>query len=142
MFEEDSERRDWARAQMSEAGYPQEVCTAVERLLDVWWTQRHSPQTATLTLDTFHKLAQGFAVVPEKPDEAWQSVKPGNVVVRDEVRVKFDAYRGEVGQSHNNRRGYVVAIRHGDIIVRYDDGKQPPGDGVHHSPYALEKRLR
>jgi hypothetical protein len=143
MYEPNSERRDWARAQMTEANYPQEVKTAVERLLEVWYTQRHSGQTHDLTLDAFNKLAQGHAiVVADSGDETWVQLKPGNVVIRDQVRVKFDAYSGEVGTHHNNRRGRVVAIRHGDIIVRYDDGKQPPGDGVHHSPYALEKRVR
>lgn len=141
MYEPHQERREWARAQMSEANYPQDVTTAVERLLEVWYTQRHTAQTQELTLDGFTKLARGHAIVMEQPDEKWVPLKPGNVVVRDYVRVKFDAYAGEVGAHHNNRRGRVVGIRHGDIIVRYDDGKQPPGDGVHHSPHALEKRI-
>jgi hypothetical protein len=128
---------------MSEAAYPQSVTTAVERLLEVWYTQNHTPQTLQLTLDGFTKLAQGHALVaPADNNEQWVPLKPGNVVIRDLVRVKFDAYSGEAGQHHNNRRGRVVAIRHGDIIVKYDDGKQPPGDGVHHSPHALEKRIR
>lgn len=143
MYEPDSEHRDWARAQMTEARYPQEVQTAVERLLDVWWTQRHSTQTRDLTLDGFTKLAQGHALAtPEEENETWVQLKPGNVVIRDAVRVKHNAYAGQVGEQHNGRRGRVVAIRNGDIIVRYEDGKQPPGDGVHHSPYALEKRTK
>jgi hypothetical protein len=143
MYEPDSDRRDWARAQMTEANYPQDVRTAVERLLDVWWTQRHTPDTGPLTLDAFNKLAQGFAIVTKKDEnETWVAVKPGNIVIRDLVRVKFDAYRGEVGQHHNDRRGRVVGIRHGDVIVKYDDGKLPSSDGVHHSPFVLEKRVR
>lgn len=143
MYEPHSERKEWARTQMTEARYPQEVQTAVERLLEVWYTQRHNNQTQELTLEGFAKLAQGHALIPvTEENETWVQLKPGNVVIRDVVRVRHDAYAGEVGQHHNGRRGRVVAIRHGDIIVRYEDGKQPPGDGVHHSPHALEKRVR
>lgn len=143
MYEKHEDRRTWAREQMKEANLGQSVTTAVERLLNVWWTQNHTADTAALTLESFNRLAQGFALVPEVEDnEIWMAARPGTLYVRDEVRVKFDAYRGEVGQFHNRRRGRIVAVRNGDIIVKYEDGKQPPFDGARHSPHALEKRVR
>lgn len=142
MFEPNKERRDWARAQMTEARIPQPVTTAVERLLEVWYTQNHTEQTRDLTIGTFEQLARGFALVQTPGDELWIAAKPGGLVIRDRVRVKADAYAGDPGRMHNGRLGVIVGIRHGDIIVKYDDGKHPPFDGVHHSPHALEKRVR
>lgn len=143
MYERHEEHRSWAREQMSEANLGQSVSTAVERLLEVWWTQNHTELTRKATIESFEKLAQGHALVVEpEQNEVWEALRPGNVYVRDRVRVKFDAYLNEAGRHHNNRRGVVVAVRNGDVIVRYDDGKQPPFEGVHHSPHKLEKRVR
>lgn len=133
----------WAMRQLQEAQYPQPVITAVERLLEVWWTQNHTHQTGTLTLEAFTKLSQGQALIPENDkDETWEPVKPGSIYVRDTIRVRFDAYDDELtGRNHNGRRGVVVAIRSGDVIVNYSDGRMPEGKGVHHSPHMLEKRV-
>lgn len=133
---------DWAHQQMNDVGYPQQIKTAIERLLDVWWTQNHSDQSRTLTLEGFVKLAQGQSLVVESDDEVWDPVKPGQIHVRDEIRVRADAYSDQpTGRAHNGRRGVVVAIRNGDVIVNYTDGRTPPGQGVHHSPHALERRI-
>lgn len=143
MHEPYEEQRKWARSQMTAADYPAPIQLAVERLLDVWWTQNHTDKTRDATLTLFEKLARNQSIIaPHDVDELWAALKPGNVVVRDQVRVKADAYRDEAGRLHNGRRGVVIAIRHGDIIIKYDDGKHPPFDGVHHSPHSLEKRVR
>lgn len=135
---------DWARQQLTDAGYPQQIKTAIERLLEVWWTQNHTHQTRQLTLEAFDKLAQGQALIPEvEGDEVWEPVKPGSIYVRDTIRVRFDAYNDELtGRNHNGRRGVVVAIRSGDVIVNYTDGRMPEGKGVHHSPHSLEKLVK
>lgn len=143
MCEPFSDQRDWARAQMTEVGYAQPIRTAIERLLEVWWTQNHTQESAETTLVGFSSLAQGHSLITRSPtEEVWVPLKPGNVVIRDLVRVRNDAYKADTGRMHNGRRGAVVGIRYGDVIVRYDDGKQPPFDGIHHSPHALEKRVR
>lgn len=133
---------DWAHQQMDDVGLPQDIQTAINRLLDVWWTQNHSDRSRELTLDAFVKLAQGWSLVVGSDDEVWELVKPGGIYVRDEIRVRGDAYSDQVtGRAHNGRRGVVVAIRNGDVIVNYTDGRTPPGQGVHHSPQALERRI-
>lgn len=133
---------DWAREQMNDLNVDQATRTAVERLLEVWWTQNHSDRSRDLTLSTFDHLARGESLVKET-DEVWEPVKPGSIAVRDEVRVRSDAYSDQpTGRAHNGRRGVVVAIRSGDVIIRYTDGRTPEGNGVHHSPHALERLLK
>lgn len=142
MYEPNEEHRDWARSQMTEANYPQAIKTAVERLLEVWWRQNHTPETEETTLNVFDILARGHALVaPVAENERWVEAKLGRIGPRDYVRVKANAYRDEVGMVHNLRRGRVIGIRYGDIIVKYEDGKHPPFDAVHHSPHSLEIRV-
>lgn len=133
---------EWARQQMDELEYDQSIRTAVLRLLEVWWTMNHSDASRDLTLSTFESLARGQSLVQDSEDEVWEQAKPGGIFVRDEIRVRRDAYSDQqTGRAHNGRRGRVVAIRHGDVIVNYTDGRTPPGQGVHHSPHALERRV-
>ena len=70
-----------------------------------------------------------------------QSFKNFQIVVADEVRVKWNAFDGEMGKLHNGRRGKVVSIRYGDIIVKTTDGKEPVLEGFHYTPQQLEKRV-
>jgi hypothetical protein len=72
----------------------------------------------------------------------WIPLQPGQVTVADVVRVKADAFSDKLGPIHNGRKGTVVAVRYGDIIVNSTDGKTPELKGVHYSPYKLEKRVR
>lgn len=64
---------------------------------------------------------------------------PGRLVVGDEVLVREDAFSGELAPIHNGRRGRIVAIRYGDIIVNSTDDMQPSLVGTHYSPYHLLK---
>jgi hypothetical protein len=66
---------------------------------------------------------------------------PGQIKVADVVRVKPDAFDGELGETHNGREGVIVAIRSGDVIFRSTDDKKPLLDGTHYSPYHLQKRI-
>jgi hypothetical protein len=65
----------------------------------------------------------------------------GFLVVADEVRVKWNAFDGDKGKIHNGRRGKIVSIRYGDIIVKTTDGKEPVLEGFHYTPQQLEKRV-
>ena len=58
------------------------------------------------------------------------------------LKVKLDAFAEKLGTIHNGRRGVVIGIRYGDVIVNDTDKKSPPLKGVHYSPYKLEKRIR
>lgn len=133
---------DWVRQQMTEAKVKQSVGTAVLRLLEVWETMNHRENTAKETLETFSKLAMGHALVEPKIsgfDGVWVPAQPGQISVTDIVRVKTDAFDGELGVVHNGRIGKVVGVRYGDIIVKTVDDKTPLLDGAHYSPHMLEK---
>ena len=59
--------------------------------------------------------------------------------VGDIVKIKDDAYSGAVGRIHNGRICEVVEVRHGDVIVRSIDDKDPMLTQTRNSPYILEK---
>jgi len=144
MLEKDSERRAWARDQMKEAKVPDQYYSIVERLLDMYWPyamqNEVSPEQAKQILSVFLELAQGHTLLPEDEEEVWIEGKPGNLVMRDVVRVRRDAYDGPAGLRHNGRRAVVTAIRNGDVHVRYTDEQQP--EYARHLPYVFEKLVR
>jgi len=138
-----SVNEDWVRDQFTQAKVKQATGTAVLRLLEVWNTMNHSDQSAAEIVDVFGKVAQGHALVSQNSaNEVWVAAQPGQIKVGDEVRVKVDAYQGEAGQTHNGRRGRIVAIRYGDVVFNSEDSKTPAINGAHHSPYMLERRVQ
>jgi hypothetical protein len=138
----EGERR-WARDQLEVAEATEGETRLVMRMLEQWWEDGLSgSDDVWRALGMFETLARGKALEP--PRQAgfdWTQAQPGRLVVRDYVRVRLDAYEGATGKQHNGRSGPIVAIRHGDIIVRYDDGGPVPAMGVRHSPHVLEKRI-
>jgi hypothetical protein len=138
----EGERR-WAIGQLEEVEAPEQEAKLVMRMLEQWWDDQLRPgNDPWRALGWFEQLARGKAL--EKPRQAefdWVQAKPGQLVVRDYVRVRADGYKGTTGQAHNGRSGPIVSIRHGDIIVRYDDGGPVPAMGARHSPHVLEKRV-
>lgn len=134
---------NWENDQMVEARIPKEASEVVRKLLNVWaeFTVPDKKHQA-LIIRTFETLTQGHSlVVQDLPTERWEAANPGRIHVRDTVRVRHDAYSDETGRMHNGRRGRVIGVRYGDIIIKYEDGRQPPFDAVHHAPAKLE-RLR
>lgn len=141
MFTPHDDHRQWAKDQLADARTPQNISSFALSLLDAWWTMNHDQASAQATLDAFNALAMGHALVDPEDDAVYEDVRPGNISRGDRVRIKPSHYSGPTGEAHNARAGKVIGIRSGDIIIRYTDGKHPPGDGVHHSPYALQKRV-
>lgn len=131
----------WVKSQFAAAKVSQTVGTSVLRLLAVWNTMKHSSEGEEQTLDVFGKIARGHALVPQasNSDGIWVDARPGQLVVGDVVRVRIDAFTGEIGTIHNGRVGRIVGIRSGDIIVKSIDDRQPELDGAHYSPHTLEK---
>jgi hypothetical protein len=101
-----------------------------------------TPQAQRDALSTFETLALGHSLSPDNKDELWVDGGPGMFIVGDPVRIAKDAFDGPTGALHNGRRGVIVAIRSGDIIVNSTDGKEPKLDGTHYSPYKLQKRIK
>lgn len=136
---------DWVRQQMQEAKVKVGSGNMVLKLLETWAADaKLSPNLAKEAIEVFSKLAlnQALSEAKASEDEIWVQAMPGFIVVGDEVRVKTDAFKDASGAIHNGRRGKVIGIRYGDIIVNITDGKQPEISGVHYSPDRLEKRVR
>jgi len=136
---------EWIRQQLQDAKAKVGSGNAVLELLAVWEKQtKLSPNLAKEAVELFSKLALGHAInaVEEKTDEVWIPLQPGQIRVGDEVRVFNDAFSDEAGTVHNGRRGKVVAVRYGDVIFTSTDAKEPKLNGVHYSPYKLEKRVK
>jgi hypothetical protein len=130
---------NWAKAQLENAKVPADAGMSIVKLLDFWATLEHRDEVDEKVVELFTTLCRSIAVVETPADEIWEDARPGFLKVGDEVRVKADAFEDELGQLHNGRRGKIVGVRYGDIIIKTIDGKEPVLDGSHYSPYKLEK---
>jgi len=136
---------DWINQQMAEAKIKIGSGKAVMELLRVWETmEKLTPGLAKEAVAVFSKLALNKPILEpvEEPDAVWVPAQPGQIKVGDEVRVLSDAFDDKAGVMHNGRRGKVIAVRYGDVIFKSIDGKTPELEGVHYSPYKLEKRVK
>lgn len=133
---------DWIREQFQAARVKVGSGNAVLTLLETWAAIELDDELAKEAVEIFSSVALGHSLIEENVDEVWGPAQPGFIAVADEVRVLPDAFDGEVGTIHNGRRGKVVAIRHGDVVVMMTDGKEPFLDSAHYSPYKLEKRYK
>lgn len=134
---------DWVKAQLTEARVKRGPGDAVLELLKTWNSLEMDDKLRKEAVEIFSKVSLGHALVPEDDGpEVWVPAQAGQLKVTDQVRIKADAFDGKLGKTHNGRRGVVIAIRYGDIIVNSTDNKQPPLDGAHYSPYHLEKRVK
>ncbi len=133
---------DWVKEQLQAAKVRKPVGDATMKLIELIDTIELSDSNREKVVEMFAILANGHAFIKENKEETWVPARPGDIKVADQVRVKANAYSGEAGQAHNGRRGVVVGVRYGDIIVKTNDGKMPMLDGTHYSPYNLEKLVQ
>jgi len=138
----------WVKEQLTNNRTKRVVGDHVLALLEKWEDLKNTDpdpkkNEANLSqiVEIFSKLALGHAIVKEDKNETWVPAQAGQIVIADEVRVKWNAFDGDMGKTHNGRRGKVVSIRYGDIIVKTTDGKEPMLDGFHYTPQQLEKRI-
>lgn len=137
--------REWVIEQLEAAKVKVGSGKAILKLLDAWAEiPKLSDNMTEEVLNVFPKLARGHVLKTEEneDDYRWEDLQPGQITVGDVVRVKTDAFDGNLGAMHNGRRGKVVAVRYGDVIFKSTDNRDPVLDGVHYSPYKLEKRYR
>lgn len=136
---------DWVNQQMAEAKVKIGSGKAVMELLRVWETmEKLTPGLAKEAIAVFSKLALSKPINDpvDEVDTVWAPVQPGQISIGDEVRVMINAFDDKAGVLHNGRRGTVIAVRYGDVIFKSTDGKMPQLEGVHYSPYKLEKRVK
>jgi hypothetical protein len=138
----------WVKEQLTNNKTKRVVGDHVITLLEKWEELKNTdpdPQKNEANLsqiiELFGKLALGHAIILDTKNERWVPAQSGQIVVADEVRVKWNAFDGDMGKMHNGRRGKVVSIRYGDIIVKTTDGKEPVLEGFHYTPQQLEKRV-
>ena len=138
---------DWVKEQLTQNKTKKAVGDSVIKLLGTWdEVKQKNESLKTINpqeiIDIFSKLAMGYVLVKENKNERWIKAQIGQIKVADVVRVPFNAFDESTGKSNlNGRRGRIVAVRSGDIIVKTDDGKLPVLDGVHIRPEFLEKLL-
>jgi len=131
---------DWVRSQLTENKTKKVVGDSVLKLLATWeQLKQPTDKNAKDIINIFSKLALGHSVVEDNPNESWVVAQAGFIKVADTVRVRKNAFDGEQGKAYNGRRGRVVGVRYGDVIVKTDDGKTPVLDGIHFKPENLEK---
>lgn len=133
---------DWVKQQFQASKVRVGVGNSVLKLLSAWSEMKLSEAAAKEAVEIFSKLALNHSLVEPNTNETWVPAQPGFIKVGDDVRVMSNAFSDDTGRIHNGRRGKVVAVRYGDVIFRSNDDKQPFLDGVHYSPYKLEKRMK
>lgn len=133
---------NWVKEQLTQNKTKKTTGDAVIALLETWKNLKRPKKTdfSKEVLDIFSKLSLGHALVIEDKNEKWIQVTAGAIKVSEIVRVKFNAFDEESGKHLlNGRRGKVVGVRYGDIIIKSDDKRLPVLDGLHLRPEDLEK---
>lgn len=138
---------DWVKEQLTQNKTKKAVGDSVLKLLAVWDEVKEKNESVKNInpqdiVDIFSKLAMGYALIQENKNENWIKAQIGQIKVADTVRISFNAFDESTGKSSlNGRRGRIVAVRSGDIIIKTDDGKMPVLDGLHVRPEFLEKLI-
>lgn len=130
---------NWVKTQLQAAKVRKPVGDATIALIELFDSFTLTDEQRAKAMEMFSQLGLGHAYVKTNKNELWMPARPGDIKTADEVRVRADAYEGETGTLHNGRRGVVVGVRYGDVIIRSTDGKTPALDGAHYPPQMLEK---
>jgi hypothetical protein len=136
-------KKSWLYEQIQAAKVKKPVGNAIVALSETFAEVSNgmTEEDMRKTIEIFSKVALGHPIVKENKDETWAPLRPGAITVGDVVRVRSDAFTGDLGKIHNGRRGKVVAVRYGDVIFRSTDDKEPVLDGTHYPPQSLEKLM-
>lgn len=135
--------KDWVKEQFIQVKVKVGVGKAILRMLETWEEIDLKEQDARQALQLLAKLGMNEYIVPPKEGDFWADTQPGFIKVSDIVRVRPDAYsEPELASLHNGKKGVIVAIRSGDVIVKYDDKLEGPSSmDSRHSPYKLQKKV-
>lgn len=141
------DRLEALREKLEEAKVKQEVRWLVEKISNTLWEEldriKSSDKDRDKALEIVSKLVKGHDIKEDEDTYVWVQAKPGALVVGDFVRVKKDAFDHQPASTHNGREGRIVALRYGDVYVRYTESAPITGiNSVKHSADSLEKRIR
>jgi hypothetical protein len=132
---------DWVKQQFAKAKVRVGIGMAVLELLKTWETINLKGKDAEQALKILSQVGLGHALVSEGKD-LWIDAQAGFMKVGETVRVKADAFEGDLGVLHNGREGTVVALRSGDVIVNSTDELTPALSGAHYRPDKLQKLVK
>ncbi len=135
---------DWVKEQLTQNKTRKMTGDAVLELLSAWKKIKKPPKTdiSEEVVELFSKLALGYALVKEDKNETWVQAQAGDIKIADTIRIKFNAFSETSGKYHlNGRKGKIVGLRYGDIIIKTDDEKVPIVDGLHLRPENVEKKI-
>ena len=141
------EKIEHLREKLKEARVKQEVRWLVEKVSISLWQEleriKSSDEDRDKALELIAKLAKGHDIKEDEDQSVWIQAKPGALTVGDYVRVKKDAFSHQPAASHNGMEGRIVALRYGDVYVKYNEVASITGmNSVKHSADSLEKRTR
>ena len=89
-----------------------------------------------LVLTTFTDLARGIAIDKPDPNVTWVDATRAKPRQKDRVRIKRDAFSGELGRALNGKEGIIARVSRGSLVVAVD------GEGsTHIAPDKLETRI-
>ncbi len=130
---------EWHREQLAAADLDDETRADVLSLITLW--ERMSfvaddPRREKV-LSTFGDLARGVAIdVVDDPSFAWAPATKAKPRQHDKVRVRRDAFPGDVGRQLNGREGIIARISRGSLVVAFKDGSS-----THVQPEKLETQV-
>ena len=131
----------WVKEQFAKAKIRVGVGMAVLKMLECWENIDLKDKDAKEALEVLSKVAMGHALVPDTKD-IWIQAEAGFLKVGEVVRIRHDAFTGDLGELHNGRQGIIVALRSGDVIFKSTDGEEPLLEGAHYRPDKLEKLVQ
>lgn len=130
----------WVHDQLEKMNASEKAKEAVKAMADALNEVGVAARDATTAANALAELVKGHSLLPEETEEAWMPVIPGLVHSGDVVRVRHDAFEGDMAKKHNGRVGVVLFVRSGDISVRMTDGLSPNLDGARYRAEHLEYR--
>lgn len=131
----------WVHDQLEKMQAAESVKSAVKSMADSLNDLKLASQDAVKSMEIMTELVKGHSLLPDETEDAWMDVIPGLVHTGDVVRVKKDAFEGDLAQKHNGRVGTVLFVRSGDISVRMTDGLSPNLDGARYRAEHLEYKV-
>lgn len=131
----------WVSKQLEASALDQQTSDAVVYVLERLRKEELSDEQEVAALQAAVALAQGHSIAVAREEERWGPVIPGDYAIKDTVRVRANAFEGEMGQLHNGKRGRVVAARNGFVVVVLDDSPSSEIQ-MHYWPEHLERLLK
>lgn len=112
----------WISKQLAASPHDQAVKDAVVYVIERLRKEDLTDEQEATVMNVATRLVSGHSIAPATAaGERWGPVIPGEYQVKDVVRVRSNAFDGDIGQQHNGKRGRVVASRNGFVMVVLDD---------------------